>query len=232
MDNNLEQKKLKFEKLLGVEFKDKNLLDLALTHKSYATEHRLNKLFNNERLEFLGDSVLSIIISTYLYFKYPNLKEGTMSKMRSVIVSKNTCYEWAKKLHIGEYLLLGKGEETSGGRNKVSTLGNAFESLIGAMYLDRGYSTVENFLTNKLLSCLDMSELEVDYKSKLQELIQKKHKSTPHYHVKDEGGPAHKKLFKVEVLMHEEVLGCGEGHSKKKAQQLAAKYALGVLDNF
>ena len=226
------------ENKIGITFNDKSYLKLALTHKSYSIENSSNSLnsyennLNNERLEFLGDSVLSIIVSTYLYLKYPNLQEGDLSKYRAKIVSKEYCYYWAEKLDLGSFLFLGKGEEKSKGRERISNLANAFESLLGAIYLDQGMEVARRFLLNYLeLDIVNMDELKEDYKSKLQEILQKIYKYTPDYDVVAEKGPAHNKTFKIEAKIKDKILGYGEGNSKKQAEQLAAKDALESMKN-
>ncbi|MFC1484911.1 ribonuclease III [bacterium] len=215
------------ENKIGISFNDKEKLELALIHKSYAVENSLN--YDNERLEFLGDSVLSLVVSNYLYKRHPNFDEGFLSKLKSKIVSKESCSLWAKMLDLGNYLFLGKGEILSDGNKKSSNLANAFEALLGAIYLDQGYLEVESFLL-RYLDKFSLDDLEDDYKSKLQEIVQKIHKLTPIYSILLSTGPDHKKIFTVQVSVNKQVLGYGKGNSKKKAEQMAAKSAL--EDNF
>ena len=215
------------ENKIGIKFNDKSYLKLALTHKSYSIENSENENLNNERLEFLGDSVLSIIVSTYLYLRYPDLQEGYLSKYRAKIVSKEYCYYWAEKLCLGAFLFLGKGEEKSKGRERISNLANAFEALLGALYLDQGLEITQKFVLNYLeLEIINITELKEDYKSKLQEVLQKIYKYTPVYEVVSERGPAHNKTFTIEVKIKDKVLGSGQGNSKKQAEQVAAEDAL------
>jgi ribonuclease-3 len=215
------------EKKINITFNDKSYLKLALTHKSYSIENNSENNLNNERLEFLGDSVLSIIVSTYLYLKYPFSQEGDLSKYRAKIVSKEYCYYWAEKLDLGSFLFLGKGEEKSKGRERISNLANSFEAVLGSLYLDQGLEVTRKFLLDYLeLEIIDISELKDDYKSKLQEILQKIYKYTPIYTVVSESGPAHNKTFKIEVKIADKVIGYGQGNSKKQAEQLAAQDAL------
>jgi ribonuclease III len=211
------------ENIIGVKFNNTEIITLAFTHKSYAIEKGLK--VDNERLEFLGDSVLSLIVSNYLYKLFSNADEGYLSKIRSKIISKEKCNFWAQKISLGNYLLLGKGEEVSNGRMKKSNLANCFEAFLGAVYLDCGYEITEKFFLNMLIA-ESLDDLQEDYKSVLQEIIQKKHKLIPKYKVIKERGPQHSKIFFTEVLIKNEVVGSGEGNTKKEAEQMAAKDAL------
>ncbi len=215
----------KLESDLGISFENKEFLNLALMHKSYSSEQKFESYVNNERLEFLGDSVLSLAISTYLYKNFSTSHEGELSKLRSKLVSKENCYFWAKELGLGTYLKLGVGEEKSKGRQRISNLANVFEALIGAIYLDKGFQVAENFVLAKLEN-FKLESLDEDYKSKLQETLQTLFKLPPTYKIVRESGPAHKKTFKIQVEINKIVLGIGQENSKKKAEQLAAKDAL------
>jgi len=213
------------EKLIEIKFNNKNLLLHALTHKSYGIENKLN--IWNERLEFLGDSVLSFIIVDYLYNKYKNLDEGVLSKIKSRLVSQKTLTVLAKKINLGKFILLSVGEEQTGGRDKGTILADTFEALLGAIYLDKGISVAKQFLI-KLLPLKEV-RMDIDYKSKLQEIVQKKYKTLPEYNVISETGPEHNKIFKIEVEIMKKVYGRGIGKNKKEAEQQAAKNTLEKL---
>ncbi|MCB4755718.1 MAG: ribonuclease III [Elusimicrobia bacterium] len=210
------------EKKIRIRFKDAKLLQEAFTHKSYAIEHGL--LANNERLEFLGDSIISAVVAHYLYKKYPNVDEGRLSKMKSQIVSRSNLFTWADDLDLGEHLLLSQGEEATGGRKRESLLGNVYESLVGALFLDQGFPRAQRFIVRQLVKKKRI--IENDYKSKLQEIVQKKYKIPPTYSVINEEGPDHAKKFTLDVRIHKKILGQGEGRSKKEAEQSAARDAL------
>ncbi|OGS21864.1 MAG: ribonuclease III [Elusimicrobia bacterium RIFOXYA2_FULL_39_19] len=215
----------KLESILGVDFSNKNLLLEAITHKSYAIES--NKNYWNERMEFLGDSVLSCVIADYLYTIYPDSTEGHLSRVKSQFVSRQTLTRWAKDLNLGKFILLSKGEEQTGGRERESILANALESILGAIYLEKGYLVVKKFIVNHFSSKEHVTD--IDYKSKLQEMIQAKHKILPIYAVVDESGPEHEKSFVIEVSVKNKVLGKGRGKTKKEAEQQSAKQALDSL---
>lgn len=202
-------------------FNTKLLLD-ALTHKSYAIEQRLE--FFNERLEFLGDSILSAVVVEYLYTKYPQCDEGKLSRMKSQIVSKAGLVTWSNKIGLGRYVLLSQGEESSGGRKRESICANVLEALIGAIYLDQGFEKIRQFILvylSKLRKIVD-----TDYKSRLQELVQKKFKTTPEYRTVKETGPDHNKRFTIAVHVSNKKYEEGSGRSKKEAEQSAARAAL------
>ncbi len=212
----------KFEERIGISFKNKGLLKQALTHRSFTYVRGLRE--DNERLEFLGDSILDMVVSDYLFEKYPDNDEGKLSKMRSGLVNRNTLFVWAKRVGIQDFILLSREEEKAGGRDKVSIIANAFESLIAAVYCDQGLITAKYFILNQISQ---QEELErTDYKSLLQEITQKKHKILPEYSVKAESGPDHKKLFEIEVRVKNKTYGKGVGMSKKNAEQQAAREAL------
>lgn len=216
------------ESSTGVTFKDKSLLRLAFVHRSYLNESKETNE-SNERLEFLGDSVLSFLTSKHLYISYPQDPEGTLTNIRSGLVKTRTLADAARKLGLGRYLYLSKGEEESGGRNNTSLLADTFEAFLGAMYLDRGLSVVEKFLGAFLfpeITVIVETKSYVDFKSHLQEIIQEASKTSPTYRVTKSEGPDHDKTFWVEVLSKDTVLGQGKGKSKQEAQQAAAESAL------
>ncbi|MCQ8264836.1 ribonuclease III [Streptococcus suis] len=219
-------KKLAVE--FGIDFSDLSLLEMAFTHTSYANEHRLLKISHNERLEFLGDAVLQLIISKYLYKKYPDFPEGEMSKLRSTFVREESLAGFSRACGFDRYIRLGKGEEKSGGRNRDTILGDAFEAFLGALLLDKGEETVEAFLYQVMIPQLEVGNFErvTDYKTALQEILQVHGEIAISYRVISETGPAHDKVFEVEVLAEERVIGHGTGRSKKLAEQAAAKNAV------
>jgi ribonuclease-3 len=216
------------EKKIQITFTDKNLLRTVFTHRSYLNEHREEKLSSNERLEFLGDSILSFWVSKNLYTLHPNLPEGTLTNMRTRLVRTETLAEIAKKLNLGENLLLSRGEERGGGRENVALLANTLEALIGAIYLDGGLTRIDGFLKKtfmKKILNLRAAELK-DAKSLLQEKIQTKIKESPVYKVLKEEGPDHNKLFEVGVFSLGHLIGKGTGKSKQEAEENAAQNAL------
>lgn len=212
----------------GIDFSDLTLLETAFTHTSYANEHRLLKISHNERLEFLGDAVLQLIISKYLYEKYPDFPEGEMSKLRSTFVREESLAGFSRTCGFDRYIRLGKGEEKSGGRNRDTILGDVFEAFLGALLLDKGEKTVEAFLYQVMIPQLEVGNFErvTDYKTALQEILQVNGEVAIRYRVVSESGPAHDKVFEVEVLAEERVIGRGNGRSKKLAEQAAAKNAV------
>ncbi|HBO88216.1 MAG TPA: ribonuclease III, partial [Streptococcus sp.] len=209
-------------------FSDLNLLETAFTHTSYANEHRLLKISHNERLEFLGDAVLQLMISKYLYQKYPNKPEGEMSKLRSTFVREESLAGFSRACGFDRFLRLGKGEEKSGGRNRDTILGDAFEAFLGALLLDKGEKTVEEFIHQVMIPRLEEGNFErvTDYKTALQEILQVNGEIIISYQVVAETGPAHDKTFEVEVSAYQRVIGRGRGRSKKLAEQAAAKNAV------
>lgn len=211
------------EAVVGYRFKDGALLQEALTHKSYAFERGAPR--HNERLEFLGDSVLAAVVAHRLFDLYPGEDEGRLSKMKAALVSRATLARWSADMGLGAHLLLGSGEESTGGRERPSILSNALEALIGAVYLDGGYRQASQFIHRRLLA-QDESIVETDYKSRLQEIVQKRFKTPPDYRLVKATGPDHDKTFSVKVQMGGEVLGSGKGKSKKEAEQAAARDAL------
>lgn len=220
------------ESVIGYTFKEKMNLLLALTHSSYANEKRYDGLNSNERLEFLGDSVLNIITSEYIYRNFPSLPEGEMTKTRASIVCEGSLVKCAAKIMLGNHIMLGRGEENTGGRTRTSILSDAFEALIGAIYLDGGLREAEAFIhrsMSELFNDSGSSEIFVDYKTQLQEIIQKSGEQKVSYRIIDEKGPDHNKQFVAQISVGDQVLGNGEGKSKKEAEQNAAKVALNKL---
>ncbi|GJL78301.1 MAG: ribonuclease 3 [Nitrospinaceae bacterium] len=218
----------KLQKNLGYHFQEIKLLNKGLTHKSYVNETGEN-LKHNERFEFLGDSVLDLVVSDYMVRKYSDYKEGTLSKIRAAVVNETCLAELARKWDLGTFLLLGKGEEMSGGRNKASLLANAYEAVAGAIYYDSDLETAAKVLLPKIkIEIKKFAETRAtkDYKSDLQEYTQNKLSCIPAYKVSKEIGPDHEKQFEVVVLVKDVKKGKGIGRSKKEAEQAAAKMAL------
>ena len=213
-------------------FSNASLLIEALTHKSYVNEQRDAGRAHNERLEFLGDAVLSLIMSDYLARQYPELDEGALSKLKAKLVSETPLANAARRLNLGARLRLGRGEERSNGREKTSLLADALEAVIAAVYLDGGLEASRNFTLDVLgdelhhINLVQEQPGDTDYKTRLQEWCQKRYELLPRYVVVRETGPDHHKLFEVEVRVNDELFGVGQGHSKKEAEQAAAKQAL------
>ena len=218
------------EEKLGYKFKNINLLENALTHSSYANEVR-DGTSSNERLEFLGDSVLSIIVSEFIYKKFANQPEGELTKLRASLVCEKSLCGFSRELELGKYLRLGKGEEKGGGRNRDSILADAFEAVLAAMYLDGGFEVAKNHVLRFVKEEIEHTDDEVfkDYKTLLQEIIQRNPEESVAYFLTGESGPDHNKLFTVEVRLNSNVIGKGEGRSKKQAEQMAAKQALSLM---
>ena len=216
-----------FENIIGYRFNNKEYILEALTHSSYSNE---NKRYNfNERLEFLGDSVLSIVVSDYLFKNEKDLPEGELTKLRASIVCEESLSEVANQIKLGDFMLLGKGEEATGGRERISILADAFEAVIAAIYLDGSIEDARNFILNNMKSIISdarRGKIFRDYKTHLQEVLQGKGESNIWYKLIDEKGPDHNKRFIMEVGTNNDVLGIGEGKSKKEAEQLAARVAL------
>lgn len=213
------------EEKLNYHFQDQSLLQTALTHSSFANEHHCS---SNERLEFVGDSVLGMMTAEYLYRNYPDTPEGKMTKLRAEIVCEQSLWEVAEKLQLGTNLRLGKGEEQSGGRTRHSILADCVEAVIAAMYLDGGMTPAKAFIDAHILSKLadGAAALVRDWKTELQELVQQKPGRSLSYALVGESGPDHMKCFFAAVLMNGSVIGSGEGHTKKEAEQMAAKDAM------
>lgn len=217
----------KLEKAIGYKFHNTDLLKKALTHKSYAAE--IGDMQYNERLEFLGDSILGASVVDFLYHKYPDQNEGRLSQLKSQIVSRQTLSRWAKEIKLGNYMYISRGEDAAGGRKRDSLLSNTLEALIASIYLDAGFLPAKKFILSYLTR---QRRLVVnDTKSKLQEFIQSKHKTLPDYKVIKESGPDHDKIFEIGVFLRKNLLGVGKGHSKKEAEQVAARLALRHLSS-
>lgn len=216
---------------IGYEFKNADLLKTALTHSSYANE---NKTQSYERLEFLGDSILSFVVSKHLYASKENIPEGEMSKLRAAIVCERSLDECAKKLHFGDYLILSKGEELTGGRTRVSILADVFEAVLAAIYLDSDFEEAERFVLSQLGGAINKARqgisLYMDYKTELQEIAQGEGKKVEYKHIKEEG-PAHSKVFTVQVLYDGNAVAENTGKSKKEAEQNAARLAITEVQN-
>lgn len=215
------------EEVVGYRFKDAGLLKQALSHKSHASESGSGVY--NERLEFLGDSVLASVVAHAVFIGYPDEPEGNLSKKKSLLVSRPSLALWGEALDIGAHLHLGVGEESTGGRTRQSLLANAVEALIGAIYLDGGYEAAAKFI-RAWYDRTHGSLLETDHKSRLQEILQKRHKSPPSYETTAATGPDHDKVFQITVRLGERELGRGTGKSKKEAEQAAASDALKKMD--
>ena len=218
-----------FEKIIGYTFKNKELIDQALSHSSYANEKK-RAGGSNERLEFLGDSVLSIVVSDYLY-KNLNVAEGDLTKLRASLVCEKSLFVFAQQIHLGEYILLGKGEENTGGRQRPSILADAFEAVIAAIYLDGGMEAASRHILRFMPEDIKYTKKPVlsDFKTLLQEVVQKNPEEKVEYVLIGEEGPDHNKRFVVEVCLNSQVIGKGKGKSKKEAEQLAAKEALELM---
>ena len=218
------------EQKLGYKFNNINLLKNALTHSSYANEVR-NGFSSNERLEFLGDSVLSIVVSDYIYKHYPNMPEGELTKLRASLVCEKSLCAFSRELELGSYLMLGKGGDKGGGRERDSILADAFEAVLAAIYLDGGMEPARRHVMNFVLRELKHTDDEVfkDYKTALQEIIQRNPEESVTYILIDESGPDHDKSFTVEVRLNSNVIGKGTGKNKKRAEQMAAKEALMLM---
>ena len=215
------------ETAIGYRFRNISLLQNALTHSSYANERWHNSLLSNERLEFLGDSVLGMLVAEYLYRNFPNRPEGELTRMRADMVCEQTLAATANRIGLGEHLMLGHGEERFGGRNRDSILADAVESVIAACFLDGGLDAALQFVQKFILVEVPVKKLHnADYKTALQELVQQKKNQVLSYALVGQSGPDHDKQFDVEVSLNGNVVGCGSGSSKKRAEQMAAKAAI------
>ena len=217
------------EAILGVNFNDKSLLQQALVHRSYLNENPTWNSVSNERLEFLGDAVLGFVVADELYSRFPDSAEGELTKLRAALVRGETLSRIALSLQLGDYLYLGHGEEESGGRSRPRNLSCALEAVIGAVFLDRGFDVARRFILKMLDDEFDRvgeDRFTDDYKSRLQQMIQSERKTTPVYHTVEEIGPDHAKVFTVEVMAGDIVLGRGSGRSKRAAEMDAARQAL------
>ena len=217
------------QKVVGVTFNDPSLLKLALVHSSYVNENPQAVPGSNERLEFLGDAVLGCVVAERLYHDFPQLAEGELTKLRAVLVRRDTLARLARAINLGDYLYLGKGEEASGGRHKVVNLAGALEAVIAAVFLDQGWAVAREFIVTLLRADFERVSRRCvtnDYKSQLQELVQSQQHLTPAYRTVRVTGPDHDRTFTVEVMVGDRVLGQGSGKSKKLAEAEAARAAL------
>ena len=215
---------------IDYQFKDENLLFTAVTHSSYANEHKLHKIHHNERLEFLGDAVLEIVTSDFLYHEHSDVPEGELTRVRASIVCEQTLAFCTRTLNLGDYLFLGKGEDQTGGRKRKSILSDAFEAIIGAIYLDGGFANAKEFIHRFVLNNVEHMQLFYDSKTILQEIVQgDEHSGKLEYVLVDESGPDHNKNYTVEARIGNKSYGCGEGHTKKAAEQEAAYQAILAL---
>lgn len=214
------------ESTIGYQFQDFQLLCQAMCHSSYANERHLGRLRCNERLEFLGDAVLELVTSEFLYEKYPQMPEGDATKTRASIVCEQSLAYCAACISLGKYIMLGRGEEASGGRVRPSITSDACEALIGAIYLDGGFTSAKEFILKFILNDLEHKKLFFDSKTILQERIQAHHEERLHYELIREEGPDHQKLFVVHAMLGDRVIGEGSGRTKKAAEQAAAYHAL------
>ena len=220
------------EKKLGYVFRDPALLQAALYHSSYANEHRGAHIASNERLEFLGDAVLGFVTAEHLYKRHPDLPEGDLTRIRAALVCEESLHEVAQTLSLGDHLCLGKGEEQGGGRRRPSILADATESVFAAVYLDGGIEAARELIHRVLLDKEQEEQVEErrrDYKTELQELVQRKPDQTLRYEMTGSAGPDHARLFAFRVTLNGEPIGAGEGRSKKEAEQSAARSALKKL---
>lgn len=218
-----------FQKKIRYEYSDRNLLETALTHSSFANEHQLKKFQNNERLEFLGDAVLELVSSDVLFKSYPEKLEGTLSKTRASLVCEPALAYCARQLELGNYLKLGKGEDMTGGRDRDSILSDALEAVIGSIYLDGGLESARHFIMDFVLNDMENTRLFHDCKTILQESIQSWSKETPVYELVDVSGPEHNRTFVMQIRLGNRILGTGSGRTKQSAGQNAAYQSLLAL---
>lgn len=219
------------ENKIGYQFNNKDLLREAMTHSSFANERKSQHIKYNERLEFLGDAVLSVVVSDYIFKHCPELPEGELTKLRASLVCEKTLFEFAQKINLGSYLILSKGEKNNGGAERPSILSDAFEALIAAIYIDGGMVPVSKHILHFIIPEIKSSRKKKvkDYKTTLQEIVQKNPGEKLEYVLIGESGPDHKKHFVVEVHLNSNVIGKGGGRSKKEAEQQAAREALGLM---
>ena len=222
----MNRKTEELEEIIGYHFKNKHYLTQALTHSSYANEKKLGKLGSNERLEFLGDAVLELISSDYLYARFTQIPEGELTKKRASLVCEPSLAYCAREFGLPQFLLLGKGEDMTGGRNRDSIVSDATEALLGAIYLDGGFANAKEFVLNFILNDIEHKQLFYDSKTILQEMVQAKYKETLVYELIKEEGPDHNKSFEVCVKIGDEEIGRGLGRTKKAAEQVAAYHGI------
>ncbi|KGK88479.1 ribonuclease III [Clostridium sp. HMP27] len=219
------------QRKLKVIFKDERLLDVAVTHSSYANQKK--NIGYNERLEFLGDSVLQLIITEYLFKNYKNKSEGELSRKRSLIVCENSLFEVAQKWELGQYINMSKGEELTGGRDRTSILADCVEAVIAAIYLDKGIEVIKEFVIRNFFNIIEKAmkdEIILDYKTKLQEKLQERGDVEIIYDLLKYEGPPHRRKFYTQVKLNDKILGHGSGYSKKQAEQNAAKEAIKIME--
>jgi len=216
----------KLEQKIGYQFHKKELLERAITHSSYANEQRLGRLHCNERLEFLGDAVLELVSSEYLFEHFPQMPEGELTRLRASLVCEPTLAFCASELELGSFLNLGRGEEMTGGRQRDSITSDALEAVIGAIYLDGGFASAKEFVLHHVLNDMENKKLFFDSKTIFQEMVQGKIQGEISYHLIGEDGPDHNKTFSVEVWIDDSCLGRGNGRTKKAAEQMAAYHAI------
>lgn len=218
------------EDKLGYRFHNRALLENALTHSSYANEHHLGSINSNERLEFLGDSVLGMVVADYLYHTFPSLPEGDLTRLRANLVCEGSLAAIARKLDLGSYLRLGKGEANCGGHQRPSIIADAVEAVLAAVYLDGGLSCASKIIHTYVLSNIaEVQEASRDHKTCLQEIVQRRSGQVLSYHLIGESGPDHNKTFTMEVRLNGKPVGTGSGRSKKEAEQMSAKAAIAKL---
>lgn len=219
------------QRKLKVIFKDERLLDVAVTHSSYANQKK--NIGYNERLEFLGDSVLQLIITEHLFKNYKNKSEGELSRKRSLIVCENSLFEVAQKWELGQYINMSKGEELTGGRDRMSILADCVEAVIAAIYLDKGIEVIKEFVIRNFFNIIEKAmkdEIILDYKTKLQEKLQERGDVEIIYDLLKYEGPPHRRKFYTQVKLNDKILGHGSGYSKKQAEQNAAKEAIKIME--
>ena len=217
------------EKRIGYVFRNRKLICTALRHSSYVNEHRMNRLECNERLEFLGDAVLELVSSEYLFAAYPQMPEGELTRLRASLVCEPTLAFCAREINLGDYLSLGKGEELTGGRHRDSVTSDAMEAVIGALYLDGGFASAKEFIQKFILSDLENKKLFYDSKTILQEMVQAKFTENVRYVLEKEEGPDHNKSFTTSAYIGEECYGTGSGRTKKASEQEAAYQTILML---
>ena len=224
----MHENKNPLDQILGYTFKEEKIIQTALTHSSYSHEFKDDKLEHNERLEFLGDQVFGLLVSEFLYKKYPDIEEGNLSHLRAHLVEAPSCAQYAIALGLHNFVKLGKGEARNQGKGRESLLADLFEAVLGALFLDGGFDAAYLFFEAKLVPLLEehLKNPPLNYKAELQKLCQKEHKTHPIYKVLEESGPEHSKLFTIGVYRQDTLLGLGSGNSKKQAEMQAAKIAL------
>lgn len=227
IDSNIEE----LEKTIGYEFKNKELIKHALTHSSFSNEQKINKWENYQRLEYLGDAVLELITSEYLFYNNPGMSEGQMSKTRASMVCEPSLAICAKDINLGKFILLGKGEEAGGGRERDSILSDIFEAIIGAIYIDGGFEKAKAHINKFVLEGLDERQLFIDSKSVIQEMVQAQKNTEMHYELLSESGPEHIKTFEVGIFINGECIATAKEHNKKRAEQQAAYLAIKKLND-